>query len=85
MRSRWRRPSRPSCRRLASEFDGVEQAYAIQAGREVRVVVDTDRITDAIAESLARDISQRVERELEYPGQITVTVIREVRAVAVAK
>lgn len=71
--------------RLASEFDGVEQAYAIQAGREVRVVVDTDRITDAIAESLARDISQRVERELEYPGQITVTVIREVRAVAVAK
>ena len=70
---------------LAGSFDGVEQAYAIQAGREIRVVVDTDRISDAVAESLALDISRRIERELEYPGQIKVTVIREVRAVAVAR
>ena len=70
---------------LAGSFDGVEQAYAIQAGREIRVVVDTARVSDAVAESLARDISHRIEREMEYPGQIKVTVIREVRAVAVAK
>ncbi len=70
---------------LAAAFEGVSQAYAIQAGREVRVVVDTDRVSDAVAESLARDISRRIEREMEYPGQIKVTVIREVRAVAVAR
>ena len=70
---------------LAAAFDGVEQAYAIQAGREIRVVVDTDRVSDAVAESLAHDISRRIEREMEYPGQIKVTVIREVRAVAVAR
>ena len=70
---------------LASAFEGVQQAYAIQAGREIRVVVDTDRVSDAIAESLAHDISRRIERDMEYPGQIKVTVIREVRAVAVAR
>lgn len=70
---------------IATGFDGVEQAYAIQAGREVRVVVDTERVSDAVAEMLARDISQRIEREMDYPGQITVTVIREVRAVSVAR
>ena len=70
---------------LAAAFEGVSQAYAIQAGREVRVVVDTDRVSDAVAESLARDISRRIERDLEYPGQIKVTVIREVRSVAVAR
>lgn len=70
---------------IAQDFDGVEQAYAIQAGREIRVVVDTARVSDAIAETLALDISKRIEREMEYPGQIKVTVIREVRAVAVAK
>ena len=70
---------------IASGFGGVEQAYAIQAGREVRVVVDTDRVSDATAEALAHDISRRIEHELDYPGQITVTVIREVRATAVAR
>ena len=70
---------------IAADHDGVQQAYAIQAGREIRVVVDTRRISDALAETLARDISKRIEREMEYPGQIKVTVIREVRAVAVAK
>ena len=70
---------------IAAGFDGVEQAYAIQAGREVRVVVDTDRVSDGTAEALAHDISRRIERELDYPGQITVTVIREVRATAIAR
>ena len=70
---------------IAHAFEGVQQAYAIQAGREVRVVVDTDLVSDAIAETLARDISQRIESEMEYPGQIKVTVIREVRAVSVAR
>ncbi len=70
---------------IARDFEGVEQAYAIQAGREIRVVVDTDLVSDAVAETLALDISRRIEREMEYPGQIKVTVIREVRAVAVAR
>ena len=70
---------------IAQGFEGVEQAYAIQAGREIRVVVDTDLVSDAVAETLAVDISRRIEHEMEYPGQIKVTVIREVRAVAVAR
>ncbi|MEO0556807.1 MAG: ribonuclease Y [Bacteroidota bacterium] len=70
---------------LASTFDGVAQAYAIQAGREVRVVVDTGRVSDALAETLAVDISRQIEREMDYPGQIKVTVIREVRATATAR
>ena len=70
---------------IAASFEGVVQAYAIQAGREIRVVVDTDVVTDAVAESLAADVARRIEREMEYPGQIKVTVIREVRAVAIAR
>jgi ribonuclease Y len=70
---------------IATGFEGVVQAYAIQAGREIRVVVDTAAVTDAVAESLAVDISRRIERDMEYPGQIKVTVIREVRAVSVAR
>ena len=70
---------------IATGFEGVVQAYAIQAGREVRVVVDTAVVSDALAEALAIDVSRRIEREMEYPGQIKVTVIREVRAVAVAR
>ena len=70
---------------LAGTFDGVAQAYAIQAGREVRVVVDTARVSDAVAESLAVDISRQIERDMDYPGQIKVTVIREVRATATAR
>ena len=69
----------------ASDFEGVLQAYAIQAGREIRVMVDTAQVSDAVAESLASDICRRIEREMEYPGQIKVTVIREVRAVSIAK
>ncbi|MEM0961651.1 MAG: ribonuclease Y [Bacteroidota bacterium] len=70
---------------IAGSFDGVQQAYAIQAGREIRVIVDTKQVSDALAETLARDISKQIERDMEYPGQIKVTVIREVRAVSVAR
>ncbi|RKY58133.1 MAG: ribonuclease Y [Candidatus Latescibacterota bacterium] len=70
---------------LADSFPGVEKAYAIQAGREIRVMVSGDQVDDALAEQLASDIAERVQREVEYPGQIKVTVIREKRAVAYAK
>ena len=70
---------------LAESFEGVRQAYAIRAGRELRVIVDTDTVSDALADTLARDVSKRIEREMEYPGQIKVTVIREVRATATAR
>jgi len=70
---------------LADGFPGVEKAFAIQAGREVRVVVCPDKIGDAEASQLARDIARKVESELVYPGQIKVTVVRETRAVETAK
>lgn len=70
---------------LAQSFPGVTKTYAIQAGREVRVVVEPDKIDDALADQLANDISSRIQKEMEYPGQIKVTVIREYRSVAYAK
>ncbi|MCX7611056.1 MAG: ribonuclease Y [Ignavibacterium sp.] len=70
---------------LAKSFEGVAKTYAIQAGREVRVVVEQDKVDDIVAEKLARDIASKIEEEMEYPGQIKVTVIREVRKVAFAK
>ena len=70
---------------LADSFDGVEKAYAIQAGREIRILVQPDRMDDLAAVRLARDIVKKIEKELEYPGQIKVTVIRETRAVEYAK
>jgi len=70
---------------IASSFDGVEKSYAIQAGREVRIMVKPERVNDATAVQLSRDIVKRIESELEYPGQIKVTVIRETRAVEYAK
>ncbi|MCD5397828.1 ribonuclease Y, partial [candidate division NPL-UPA2 bacterium] len=69
----------------ADSFPGVEKAYAIQAGREVRVMVEPDRISDVEATSLARDLSKEIEGQMEYPGQIKVTVIRETRAVDYAR
>jgi len=70
---------------LAVAFPGVDKCYAIQAGRELRVIVDADNVTDDIAGKLSFDISQKIEKEMQYPGQIKVTVIREMRAVAYAR
>ena len=70
---------------LATSFEGVTKCYAIQAGRELRVVVDAERVTDEKAGSLSFDISQKIEKEMQYPGQIKITVIREMRAVSYAK
>lgn len=70
---------------LAMSYPGVEKTFAIQAGRELRVVVESERISDAAAEVLAADISNRIQTEMTYPGQIKVTVIRETRSVAYAK
>lgn len=71
--------------KVAMSFPGVEKAYAIQAGREVRVIVEPDAVDDAGVVKISHDIRQKLESELTYPGQITITVIREVRAVDIAK
>ncbi len=70
---------------LALGYNGVEKTYAIQAGREVRVIVSADKVDDKQSEQLAFDISQKIQTEMTYPGQVKVTVIREVRATAYAK
>lgn len=70
---------------LALNFDGVNKCYAIQAGRELRVMVDAENVSDDRASLLSFDISQKIEKDMQYPGQIKVTVIREMRAVSYAK
>lgn len=70
---------------LADSFDGVEKTYAIQAGREIRVLVNTDIVDDANADQLSYDIAEKIEQDLDYPGQIKVTVIREMRSVQYAR
>lgn len=70
---------------IALNFDGVNKCYAIQAGRELRVMVDADNVSDQQAGDLSFNISQKIEKDMQYPGQIKVTVIRETRAVAFAK
>jgi ribonuclease Y len=70
---------------IAESFEGVERCYAIQAGREIRVMVKPDKIDDAEAAALAHDITKKIEEQLEYPGQIKCTVIRETRVVDYAK
>ena len=70
---------------IAESFEGVEKCFAIQAGREIRVMVKPDKVDDVEANLLVRDIIKRIENELEYPGQIKVVVIRETRVVDYAK
>jgi len=70
---------------LANSFDGVEKSYAIQAGREIRVIVQPDQVDDNAAIVLAREMSKKIESDLKYPGQIRITVIRETRCVEYAK
>ncbi len=70
---------------LANSFPGVDRSYAVQAGREIRLIVKPQEVDDLAAERLANDVAQRIERELDYPGQIKVTVIRETRVQQVAK
>jgi ribonuclease Y len=67
------------------DFTGVETCYALQAGREIRVVIEPDKLSEAEANVLARNICQRIEKEMNYPGQIKVSVIRETRCVDYAK
>jgi ribonucrease Y len=70
---------------IANVFKGVEKSFAIQAGREIRVIVQPEKITDSEVANLARDIRKKIEEGMEYPGQIKVTVIRETRAIEYAK
>jgi ribonuclease Y len=70
---------------VANSFQGVEKSFAIQAGREIRVIVKPEQIDDLSTARLSRDIAQKIQESLQYPGQIKVTVIRETRAVEYAK
>ena len=69
---------------IANSFEGVDESFAIQAGREVRVIVQPDRVDDLAASRLARDVSRKIEETMQYPGEIRVTVVRETRATATA-
>ena len=71
--------------RISNSFDGVEKSFAIQAGREIRILVEPGKLNDDQCALLARDVAKRVENEMTYPGQIRVTVIRETRATEVAR
>ncbi len=70
---------------IAEDFDGVDKAYAIQAGRELRILVNNEKVTDEAAKELAKGIAKRIENELKYPGRIKVTIIREMRVVEYAR
>jgi ribonuclease Y len=71
--------------KIAGRFEGVDDVYALQAGRELRVIVDAEKVTDAMAPLLAHDIARAVEAEVTYAGEVKVTVVREVRAIHVAR
>ena len=70
---------------IGNSFDGVERTFAVQAGREIRVIVDAAKVTDEQSLMLSKDIARKIERELNYPGQIRVSVVRETRAVEHAR
>lgn len=70
---------------IAKSFEGVAKTYAIQAGREVRVIVEQEKVNDISQDQLASDIAHKIQEEMEYPGQIKVNVIRERRSIAFAK
>ena len=70
---------------IASSYEGIKQSFAVQAGREVRIIVQPDMFDDLASAKLARDIAKRIEEELDYPGQIRVTVVREIRTTEIAK
>lgn len=70
---------------IAESFDGVEKCYAVQAGREIRIMVKPDKVDDDASVILAHDVAKRIEEDMEYPGQIKVVIVRETRAVDYAK
>ncbi len=70
---------------MANRYEGIKQSFAVSAGREVRVIVQPNAFDDIASAKLARDIAKRIEDELEYPGQIRVTVVREARVTEIAK
>jgi ribonuclease Y len=70
---------------MALGMEGVEKAFAIQAGRELRVIVEAEKVDDKTAEMMSFQLSQKIMNEMQYPGQIRVTVIRETRAVSIAR
>ncbi len=71
--------------KIAESFPGVDKAYAIQAGRELRIMVNNDKVDDEGAKDLAKSIAKKIESELKYPGRIKVTIIRETRIVEYAR
>ena len=70
---------------IANSYEGVERTYAIQAGRELRVIVGADQVSDAECDEISNEVARRIQDEMTYPGQVKVTVLREVRSVAFAK
>ena len=70
---------------IVNSYEGIKQSFAVQAGREVRIIVEAERFDDLASQKLARDVAKRIEDELDYPGQIRVTVVREFRTTEIAK
>ena len=70
---------------IATSYEGIKQSFAVQAGREVRIIVEAEKFDDLASQKLARDVAKRIEDELDYPGQIRVTVVREFRTTEIAK
>jgi ribonuclease Y len=70
---------------IANSYEGVSKSFALQAGREIRIIVESQKISDEKATVIAKEIAQKIKDELDYPGQIKVTVIRETRAVEYAR